>query len=214
MNCPACGGRGYREHQETRTQTNPSGQVVSNVQTVRTDCTNCRDGLVSCTGCAGNGRVTCPPCQGSGNVKTFDQLTVRFHQVTQKEVLDDTDVPDALIGGLRGDVVTDCRQVRIDAGPGVPPPVEQRVQGMLRKSHAVDQRQSRLLFQHLHIEQVPVHEVRYMYAGVDRRLWICGHEKQVHAPDAPWRRGRLFLILGSIAGGLLLLVLLFILILR
>ena len=53
-----------------------------------------------------------------------------------------------------------------------------------------------MLLQELHVKQIPQLEVQYMYAGVDRRLWICGQEERVHAPGAPWHRGRYWLLVG------------------
>ena len=34
-------------------------------------------------------------------------------------------------------------------------------------------------------------EVNYTYAGVERKLWLCGNENEVYAPNAPWNRLRL-----------------------
>src|SRR5262249_33490157 len=163
--------------------------------TVRKDCTTCLNGRVSCNSCAGNGRKTCPSCEGSGRVKTFDRLTVRFHQATATEVLDTTEVPDAMLGALKGDVLTDRREPRIDGCAGAPAEVEERARQVLQKAQAVDQRTTHVLFQDLHVERVPVYEVAYSYAGVARKLWICGHERQVYAPGAPWRSGRLWALL-------------------
>jgi hypothetical protein len=86
---------------------------------------------------------------------------------------------------------------------GVPPTVEQSGKKLLRASQAVDEREARVLFQDLAIERVPVNEVQYMYAGVDRRLWIYG-DGHVYAPGAPWRRDRLWTILAAVAGVLVL----------
>jgi hypothetical protein len=46
--------------------------------------------------------------------------------------------------------------------------------------------------QHLQIDRIPLHEVRYTYAGVDRCLWVCGKENEIYAPNAPWNRSRLW----------------------
>jgi hypothetical protein len=125
----------------------------------------------------------------------------------QKEVLDATDLPDDLIGKLQGELIFSERADRLNDCPGMPSKVQESAQKLLRQSQAVDERQSRVLFQQLAIDRVPVHEVHYTYAGVPRRLWIYG-DAQIHAPGAPWRRGRLFGILAAIIGIIALAVLL------
>jgi hypothetical protein len=214
VNCPTCQGRGYLERQEPRQETNAAGQVVTQLVTVRNNCTTCLNGRVTCTSCSGNGRKTCPGCEGSGNVKTFDQLTVRFRAPAETEVVDATGVPDAMLRALKGDVLVDRRAPRIEGCEGTPAEVEERARQMLRKAQAVDERTARVLFQELHVERIPIHEVGYSYAGVSRKLWICGHERQVHAPGAPWRSGRLWALLGGIAAAIVLVILIVILLSR
>jgi hypothetical protein len=210
VTCPYCGGRGYRESGPSPHESgaankpfNPSPQTLP----ARRDCPHCAHGYVSCPACSGNGRKTCSTCEGSGNVRTFDQLTVRFHTVTPHKVLDATDVPDELIRKLPGESVFDRRAERLESCPGMPAAVEDCGQALLRESHTFGERQTRLLFQDLNIQRVPVHEVDYHYAGVPRRLWIYGNG-QVYAPGAPWRRDRLWAILAAIAAAIVVIVLL------
>ena len=65
----------------------------------------------------------------------------------------------------------------------------------------VESDQSRILLQQIHVERIPLQEVQYRYAGQDQRLWICGNEKAVYAPNAPWNRSRLALLIGGLALG-------------
>jgi hypothetical protein len=210
VSCPHCGGRGYQDDFQPRPTQDASGKPTTQMVSVRTDCVHCFHGHVTCSACSGNGRITCPSCEGTGNVRTFDQLTVRFRSATQNKVLDATELPDELIHKMKGESIVAERAARIEGCAGTPRHVEDSCRALLRESHAVDERQCRLLFQDLNVERVPVHEVDYRYAGVSRRLWIYGNQ-QVHAPGAPWRRGRLLSLVAAIAGGIVLVVLLILL---
>ena len=143
-----------------------SGKPTTQMVSVRSDCVHCFHGQVSCSACSGNGRVTCPSCEGTGNVRTFDQLTVRFRDVTESDLLDPTDLPDELLHKLNGEVIFSKRAERIDASPGVPAHVESTSRTILQKSHTFDQSAARLLLQDLAVERIAVHEVVYTYAGV------------------------------------------------
>lgn len=215
VTCPHCGGRGYQERHETRhepqtpgTSTGTStGTTTIRTEVVRNDCPHCATGFVTCTSCSGNRRLTCPSCEGTGQVRTFDQLTVRFHDDTSTKTLDTTDLPDDLLREPPGELVLEERKPRIEGCPGLPTAVTESCKSMLRQSQQVDERARRLLFQELTVARVPIHEVHYRYAGVSRRLWIYGNG-QVHAPGAPWRRDRLWTLLGAIAVGVALVVML------
>ena len=196
--CPHCHGSGWIE--QTVAAPGPADarhHPGSNVRMVRRRC-HCGTGQVRCSACAGNGVQTCARCEGSGRTKTYQELVARFHVVKQVKVLDDTPVADKVLGGLSGDTVIDVRRREIDRADSVAPDVDACVNTLLSESHAVDTRQQRLLLQELHVKEIPQLEVEYMYAGVDRRLWICGQEERVHAPGAPWHRGRYWLLLGSV----------------
>jgi hypothetical protein len=207
VTCPHCGGRGFQDSMQPRPTQDAAGKPTTQMVSVRTDCVHCFHGQVTCSSCSGNGRVTCPSCEGTGNVRTFDQLTVHFREATHGDLLDSTDLPDDLLLKQKGDSVFSKRAARIDDSPGMPAHVESASRAILEKSHTFDQRDTRLLFQDLAVERIAVHEVVYTYAGVERRLWIYA-DGQVHAPDAPWRRDRLWTILAVLAGGILLIFLL------
>ncbi|HXG12158.1 MAG TPA: hypothetical protein VNK04_20555 [Gemmataceae bacterium] len=202
VNCPWCHGTGYRERREMRTERDIHGNLSTQTVTIRDSCT-CAGGKVTCSSCSGNGRIVCPGCDGSGCVKTFDQLTVCFRCDTLSAVLDETGVPDQLVGELSGEVVVDERGPRVDRVSPVTPEVDRQVRTLLQKSHAVDEAQSRILLQQLRVERVGIQEVRYRYAGVERQLWICGNEQYVHAPGVPWQWKRLAAILAGAAAAVI-----------
>jgi hypothetical protein len=208
--CSWCGGRGFIVRLEPRPGHNANGQPTMQFETVHSQCPSCFQGRVSCSSCSGNGRVTCPQCEGHCRVCLFERLTVRFRKRSLYEVFDTTEVPDENFEKLTGEAIFSRHAPRVERVTGLPPAVEQSGQKLLRESQTVDQRQARVLFQDMAIERVPVHEVHYMYAGIDRRLWIYG-DGHVHAPGAPWRRGRLVGILAAAAGAIIVVVVLFLL---
>jgi hypothetical protein len=175
----------------------PDGAPTRVMRTARRPC-SCAGGTVSCGRCSGRGIVTCGSCEGSGRLKTFDQLVVRFQAATQGELLDTTPVPDGWLGGLSGDVLVDERAPRIEQVTPVTPDVDRKAAGLLAKAHQVDEDRARLLLQALRIDRIPLYEVKYKYAGVDRQLWICGTEKDVYAPHAPWHRQRFFWLIAGV----------------
>jgi hypothetical protein len=164
---------------------------------IRRPC-SCSGGVVQCSECSGSGILTCPGCTGSGQVKTFEQLVVRFQAATQGEVIDVTPVPDNWLGQLGGEVLVDQRARRIESCESLPEIVAPKFQDLLTKSHDVDDRQTRIILQILHVERLPLYEVRYKYAGVERQLWICGNERQIYAPNAPRNRQRVFWLTAGI----------------
>jgi hypothetical protein len=118
--------------------------------------------------------------------------------VEQRQVLDETPVADKTLGALSGDQVLELNGPLIAGHEPVTPEVDQCVGAQLAKSHTVDARQQRVLRQSLRVTRIPQTEVQYTYAGIERRLWICGQEQRVYAPGAPWQRGRYWLLVGGI----------------
>jgi|GEM_PF-3267581 len=192
--CPRCGGRGIIE----RTVMEPGGRdaqgnPTSVTRMVQQRC-SCAGGLVRCTACMGNGRQTCSRCSGSGKTKSFEQLIVRFQAATQGEILDVTPVPDKWLGSLTGDPVVDLKAPRIDSAQSITPEVDSKLHELLAQSHAINTGEARILLQTLRVERVPLVEMDYKYAGVERKLWICGQQQEVYAPKAPWRRQRVLMV--------------------
>jgi hypothetical protein len=210
--CSWCGGSGIVQRMEPRPGQDAQGQATVRYETVRSSCPSCSNGRVSCSSCNGNGRITCPQCEGHCRVCLYERLTVRFRSQRLYEVLDTTEVPDENFEKLTGESIFARHAPRVETVTGLPPTVQLSSEKVLRESQAVDQRQARLLFQEMAIERVPVHEVQYMYAGVDRRLWIYG-DGHVHAPDAPWRRDRMVAIVAA-AGAVLIAIVAAVLLLR
>jgi hypothetical protein len=173
------------------------GSPFPQARTVRRPCT-CSGGRVVCSECGGNRVLRCRGCAGSGQVKTFDQLLVRFQTAAQGEILDLTPVPDKWLGRFSGEVLFDQRARRIETCESLPEAVARKALELLGKSHEVDEQQTRVILQLMHVERLPLHEVRYTYAGAERRLWICGNEQGIYAPNAPRNRRRVFLVATAI----------------
>lgn len=200
IRCISCGGMGYIDQQILEPNSQFGNQGGPNIRTIRRPC-SCLNGVMTCPGCGGNGIIRCRSCQGSGQVKTYDVLVVRFQNAKQGEVLDVTPVPDNWLGSLSGESLFDRKAPRIDESELDPisEPFTIKARDLLRQSHDIDEKHERILVQMLHIDRIALQEVKYTYAGVDRTLWICGKEKGVYAPNAPWNRSRLFfLITGSV----------------
>ncbi len=210
VSCPFCHGKGVQVRQEMRSEKDANGNPVMRPVTVEVKCT-CFDGTATCNHCGGNGRLTCGTCAGGGKVKVFEQLTVKFRAELVTDVLDATDVPDNLVAGAKGETVAHKRAPLLTDVPSVEPDVDRRVGKLLEKAQAVEESCLHVLFQALHVERVPIHEVRYHYAGKGRRLWVYGTDFRVHAPDAPWRSQRLWGILLGIVGAIALILLLIVL---
>jgi hypothetical protein len=69
------------------------------------------------------------------------------------------------------------------------------------RSHARETDTTRLLFQKVHVEAVPVHEVVYEYRRPPgQRLWVYGHQRWIHAPRVPRPWLRLLLLLAILGG--------------
>jgi hypothetical protein len=203
ISCPSCLGTGIREMPTFDMVRGPDGNAVPMTRIVRSRCV-CGSGVISCTSCMGRGIQTCSNCRGSGQVKTFDQVVVRFQTATQGELLDVTPVPDGWFGRISGTVAVDLQAERIDQFEPVTPEVDKKAKELLARSHEIKESNARLLQQELRIERVPLFEVPYRYAGDQRRLWICGNEQEIYAPEAPWHRRRLMLLIGAcIVAGIL-----------
>ncbi|MGD9644739.1 MAG: hypothetical protein AB7U73_03445 [Pirellulales bacterium] len=196
--CPRCQGTGMIEHRTV--SASPPGRhdnPMSAPRVIRRRC-NCIGGRVRCSSCGGNGVQTCHRCRGSGRTKTFQELVAKFLVVDERQVLDATPVADKALGKLSGDCLLELNEPRVAAHWPITPAVDECVAQELAKSQAVDERQRRVLRQYLRVVRIPQTEVQYTYAGVERQLWICGHEQQVYAPGAPWQRERYWLLVGGI----------------
>jgi hypothetical protein len=170
--CPWCHGAGYRTRTETRHVPDGHGNVVPRTETVQDVCSCGGSGRVSCTHCGGAGTQQCAECAGSGRVKTFDVLTIHLSCPTLNAVLHGTGVPDDLPGAARGDVLADEQAEILECSTALPPAVAERVTKLLEEARPVDASRTRVLFQHLHVEQVNLQEVQYQHGGKERRLWI------------------------------------------
>ncbi len=197
MPCPWCGGSGYVEQSVADIGRDAQGNQIPASRIVRRQC-SCSNGQVVCSECNGNRVLRCSGCAGSGEIKTFEQLVVRFQSAAQGEVLDVTPVPDNWLGRLSGEVLVDLKSRRIESCDSLPESAARKASDLLRKSHEVDEQETRTILQLLHVERLPLYEVKYTYAGVERQLWICGKEQGIHAPNAPRNRKRMFWLISGI----------------
>lgn len=198
VNCPRCQGRGFTEQTLLPGQPDQYGQVTIEQRIVQIHCTHCYAGKVDCATCMGHGKHSCLTCNGSGQVKTFDQLSVRFEAPLLKDVVDKSDLPDELVGKVKGDIVLSERGPCLDRLPTVVPEVDFRLQKLLDQSRPPDPQQTRLHFQQAQVERVIVHEILYRHRGSEvKHFWFYGQEMQVHAPGVPrpW-----FKLLGIVFG--------------
>ncbi len=194
VKCSWCNGTGYRTRTEMRNVTDAAGNSVMKPVEVRDNCT-CFNGKVGCTACGGQCTVVCGDCQGNGRVKSFEQLTVHFRVASQVEVIHATKIPDKLLQQVRGEVLVDERATPAVNCPTVNREVDDRTTKLLQHSRSVPEGQTRLLFQHLHIESVSIQEVRYRYRHYPlKSLWIYGLEQRIYAPGAPRPWGKLAVI--------------------
>jgi|SRR5579884_558320 len=195
VNCPSCNGTGYRTRTEMRNTKDAFGNTVMQPVEVRDNCT-CFNGKVGCSACGGQCTVVCGDCQGSGRVKTFEQVTIHFRVDSQVEAIHDTKIPDHLLQQVHGETLVDDRVAPAAACPTLDPRVDERTAKLLKKSQSVPEGQTRLLFQHLHIEYVSIQEVRYRYHNSSpKSLWIYGSEQRIYAPGAPRPWGKFVAIL-------------------
>ncbi|MBI2824370.1 MAG: hypothetical protein HYX69_06750 [Planctomycetia bacterium] len=203
--CPQCNGSGIRHEQVTATERDASGNTRQVSRFVQVRCA-CGDGQVRCNACSGLGVQTCSQCTGTGRMKVFEQVAVHFKPVVLDELLDVTPVPDRWFRQLSGDTLVNEKSSRVDRFDPVAPDVDRKAGELLTRSHGVDGAQSRIILQTLKVDRVPLNELDYKYAGVERKLWICGQENQIYAPKAPWNRS-LFTVLtgvGLLAAGALI----------
>jgi hypothetical protein len=198
VNCPSCQGKSYRERQEMRPDP-AKGQGATTPVTVQEPC-SCHMGQVTCKSCSGHGQITCPTCGGACRTKQFEQVTIAFRSATEHDLIDPTDIPDHLVGASKGEIVAERRAPRLDEPPPVTGDVDQRVRALLKKSHDIDERKTRLLFQHVQVQQIDIQEVRYRYASKSLRLWVYGSDAQVYAPGVPWHWQKLLWIPAGIVG--------------
>lgn len=198
--CSWCGGSGSRSQSRTVTTTNSDGTTSSSTEWYQESC-SCFGGKVSCGSCMGSGQHTCSRCQGQGRIRSFDLLTALFRFIKLEDVLDATDMPDALLGKVSGEVLIDEREERLSKSARVSDEVDVRANRLLSKSQNIPNTRIVLHFQRLHIEQVGIYEATYRYKEhPEQRLWVYGAEGKVYAPNAPKSWGRILLFaLGVLA---------------
>ncbi|KAF6019655.1 hypothetical protein EB796_022018 [Bugula neritina] len=171
--CTSCGGRGQHvRHEDGRRH--------------HERCHFCHgSGRSNCMRCHGNGRVKCPHCKGAGRVKNFIEMTISFKNYVTDFILEETDMPDELVRGVRG--VEVFNQSLPQVWPITTFPVRAindnsvRLVEAAKRAHPIE----RQLNQRQILRAVPVTEVDYKFKDKTTRYWVYGMERQVHAPDYP-----------------------------
>lgn len=195
--CGICGGIGMVQSQRLDTSRDAGGQVITVPRMVQRPCT-CGNGRVTCPTCQGSRLLTCPECAGYGSLKTFEELIVRFQVASHGELVDVTPVPDRWLAQRDGIVLLDLREPRIEDWKKIPDAASARVQELIQDSRNVGTQDYRMILQHLRVDRIAIHEIRYRYAGEEKRLWICGEDRAVYAPAAPWNRTRMYALFAAI----------------
>jgi hypothetical protein len=191
--CPHCHGSRMISYPVTIMSRDQQGRAVPMTRLEQRMC-HCGTGVVRCSRCSGLGMVTCGQCKGLGRLKWFDELTVQFSNRPQAALLEFTPVPDRWFHRLSGEMLCQEKAHRIESLPTQIAPVDSKTAELLAIAHRVDPRQCHILCEQMSIERIPVYEVKYMYAGGDQQLWICGKEREIYAPNSPWNRERFALL--------------------
>jgi hypothetical protein len=110
---------------------------------------------------------------------------VTFTNHKEDFILEGTDLPDHLVGGVQGDVVFE--QAMFQVWPIQHYPVAQIAQNSVRlvESHRGKFRNERQLQQRQTLRAVPVTEVDAEWDDWKSRYWVYGLDRKVHCPDYP-----------------------------
>jgi hypothetical protein len=197
VTCWKCNGTGWREFTYLRSV---GGKFPREERGTRREGCSCSGKMLNCPTCIGKGQITCSTCDGTRQVKHFDQLTVEFQVENKEEVEYEKGPHQDLVLRESGKTLCDQWGSRIEAVEPIHAKVDARIQDLLRSSSDIPA-DTRLLFQQLTVQRIPVHRISYTYHDNKTRvLWIYGTNNQVYAPGAPWRWG---LVLVWIAAGVL-----------
>ena len=217
--CDRCQGTGQIRVTQTVTThhvgNRPPGQPGFTTQSKRVSercgCTMGRIRCRTCQGkrtkpcktCSGKGVFVCPTCQGKRSLKTWKELSVKFRVAAAIELLNPTDVAPELIQSSSGETEFEDRAEQIGTINGVEKGVKDLALQLVGNAQETGSKESRLLFQHLHVKRVSTWEVAYRYKNSSqKRLWIYGNEGKIFAPKAPvaWKK------VGILTGAVLLFV--------
>jgi len=151
-------------------------------------CWQCRGrGFERCWTCKGSGAIPCFECDGYGRLKTYIELTVRFHSVTNSWIYDRTGLPREDMTRAKG------KRIMEQVLPRVSPIQGYKIYELNKASYDLVMRQSKLQekqfvhYQGQNVEMVPVTQV-IVYHGKKREelcIFIFGFERNVVFPDYP-----------------------------
>lgn len=144
-------------------------------------------GIMPCDHCKKTGYVPCPECDGYRTLKTFVELVVRFHSVTDSWVYDRTHLPKENIQEVRG------KRIMEQVLPRVNPIQSYKIHELCQASYDLIIKQSRLqhtkriLYQGHHVEQIPVTKILVVHGKKDEEFTILlyGKDRKVFFPDYP-----------------------------
>jgi hypothetical protein len=187
--CPMCGGMGARMIMQPRTTFDAKGRPTTSAQTVRQPCM-CMTGRVRCMFCSGIGTKRCDSCEGCGSVHQWSIVTHQFDAVENDSGVTVGELPANVLGEVHGAELCSCFLTVDSPIPALPATVQKAVHEMISRSEEPSAPGRQMLFKHLTVSGIPVHEVRYSTGGTrDARLWIYGIERKVHAPVETGLRG-------------------------
>ncbi|XP_064632711.1 protein SSUH2 homolog [Lineus longissimus] len=173
--CYTCGGDGSVRRYDARTESYENER-----------CYMCNgSGRRSCSRCGGDGRVTCPVCKGHRQLKCYIALTVKFINHQEDFILEETDLPDELVREVSGNSIFE--QTLPQVWPITAYPTEEINENSMRlvEKHRSGFGSERQLMQKHEIRAIPVTECDYKWKEEDRRFWVYGLDRMVHAPDYP-----------------------------
>ena len=211
VSCSSCSGTGSKLESRTKTITDSQGKTTTETEHYTVSCRQCGgDGRATCSNCSGSGEITCPTCKGHGQLCHFQRMHVLFATRTNSHQIEDTELPDELVGKADGIAIHQEEEVQIEAGDTADNAGGPYRGGNVRVNSRVATEANKLIASHqfnasekLHrqrliVRAVPVWEARYRWRKEERKFWVYGTNQLAHAPNypaSPWRVG------GAIFGG-------------
>lgn len=173
--CVWCGGMGF---------TATGDGFLGGIRT----CYGCYGrGAVRCHNCKGSGSVPCYECDGYGNLKTFVELTVAFHSVTNNWLYDRTGLPKEDLAVAKGKRIMEQVLPRLSPIQGYKLYELNKASYDLVMQHSNLQQTQRVHYQGHNVEAIPVTQV-IVFHGKKREelvILIYGFERNVVFPDYP-----------------------------
>ncbi|MEK7390241.1 MAG: hypothetical protein AAB036_11145, partial [Elusimicrobiota bacterium] len=180
--CPDCFGKKIRPCHECSDAAAPDCPVCSNTR------------VVACPACKGAGLALCAQCGGSRRVIAGFTVSVAYKLLYYRSLVRDPEIPEAVLpenppSGRLGESILQCESDDVAsfsskipegvAGEAARKVLAQAVAGIQGKN-------SRVIFQSLSVERIPIFSVRYAFRGKDYRAWATRFQNRVVAIDDPF----------------------------